>query len=584
MSCWTNEECLIKGEYTDKYGYKRYMFDIGKFYFDGNFNVVELPKNLRLYHGSVNLAVANVEFPLGPYYVQTNPNILSNEEKKELKKDIPIKKKLEIINSKAKYSPAWYGDTEIAKKYSSFEGTIADAVGIKCGSNCIFVYKLKSNGVFIDMTSAFNIHILLSTDLLSDEEKKALRIDYKLSDTWTINDEANCKDKICNFSGYNPIKRFKAPRMGRQSSRKTGYIIPAAICRIAKSLGYAGYIFPKTPYFKDDVPTGSVRFAEVVFCYAPNYLVRVYSNKLDWQYSDDSIINKELFKLVSDFKKYKTLNIDMHGGDLYEHSVWLALYLEQFIESGDPIVTGISKNMYKLLVFSGFLHDIGKAGDNKYIYYDKPNHPKIGFEYVTNEKPYYINNNVINIVELLKEIGFNETEIKIIAVIIDRHWDFGMVIKNLVQKNDVNAIINYVKLFNQDLIDTKLTNLSKEKQLEILSMLIAVSVADIKAMSPIRDVEKFRKLSGIIKVDKNYKEEPGALNIKSKYLRISNVPQIHKGTNAYHKFSFDKYAIPVKEMIENAFINDCGVKNNEEACFQMYKRIWLDVRSRNGVK
>ena len=35
--------------FTDQYGLNRYWFSCAKFYFDGNFNIVELPKEFSLY-------------------------------------------------------------------------------------------------------------------------------------------------------------------------------------------------------------------------------------------------------------------------------------------------------------------------------------------------------------------------------------------------------------------------------------------------------------------------------------------------------------------------------------------------------
>ena len=70
----------------NKYGFNRFLFDKGKFYFDGNFNIVEFEKNLSLYHGSVNLSSVNVQFPMPNFY--TPRNHLTNKDRGILRSNI----------------------------------------------------------------------------------------------------------------------------------------------------------------------------------------------------------------------------------------------------------------------------------------------------------------------------------------------------------------------------------------------------------------------------------------------------------------------------------------------------------------
>ena len=112
--------------FTDEYGHKRYWFDCGEFYFDGKFNVVKFRKGLSLYHGSLPLVYYNAQMPLGVGYFDINPDInskLSKEDILFLKSDINSNiDKLKLLDSKQKISTGWYGDFEVATKYSTEGG------------------------------------------------------------------------------------------------------------------------------------------------------------------------------------------------------------------------------------------------------------------------------------------------------------------------------------------------------------------------------------------------------------------------------------------------------------------------------
>ena len=107
--------------------------------------------------------------------------------------------------------------------------------------------------------------------------------------------------------------------------------------------------------------------------------------------------------LVQDFKRYHTLNKSFHQGNLYQHSMWVAQTIATWCnkKSNDPwcnIEKQTKERDIFLVGLAGFLHDTGKAGDQIILYYDKADHPAVGFDYLRGEKniSYKINNRIIS--------------------------------------------------------------------------------------------------------------------------------------------------------------------------------------------
>lgn len=134
----------------------------------------------------------------------------------------------------------------------------------------------------------------------------------------------------------------------------------------------------------------------------------------------------ETKKLLDDLQKYKTTNTEFHSGDVLEHSIWSALYTNHFFSVNDKIIQEIDRRLRKTLVAASLLHDIGKGGDEQYIFFDKPSHPEVGARYLdTGLYP----NPVINLRKVVDELG--ETEhYKLITFLVRWHWMIGDVLRN----------------------------------------------------------------------------------------------------------------------------------------------------------
>ena len=97
-------------------------------------------------------------------------------------------------------------------------------------------------------------------------------------------------------------------------------------------------------------------------------------------------------ELIKNIKHYTLNRATGHEGNLYEHSVWTALTLHKWIDSKNEWCKGIDFDSHdkKIIILTGFLHDIGKAGDLKFKYLVKNDHPYIGCDYVLGSKKYKI--------------------------------------------------------------------------------------------------------------------------------------------------------------------------------------------------
>ena len=80
-----------------------------------------------------------------------------------------------------------------------------------------------------------------------------------------------------------------------------------------------------------------------------------------------------------------------HADDVSDHSIWTALVLADWIESKNKWVSHIDTKYHDILVFSAFIHDIGKTGDGDYtslISSYKPTHHSDGVDIILGKKKY----------------------------------------------------------------------------------------------------------------------------------------------------------------------------------------------------
>ncbi len=182
------------------------------------------------------------------------------------------------------------------------------------------------------------------------------------------------------------------------------------------------------------------------------------------------MISTEFRDLIKDFEKYKTINIEFHAGDLLEHSAWAAFYVNDLFTSldmdnplhrvwnqtivDDAELYGVTIDYEKVLILSAFLHDIGKGGDGKTPYYDKPDHEKEGADYIYMNKYRDINSNLIDLDKMFKDFNLTQLEIDIIMILIEGHWLLDYVMENAENDREKVFIDNFEKIYTSRITDT----------------------------------------------------------------------------------------------------------------------------------
>lgn len=194
----------------------------------------------------------------------------------------------------------------------------------------------------------------------------------------------------------------------------------------------------------------------------------------------EASINLHTSPLIEDMKRYKTTNTKWHEGDLYEHSVWVARCIEQWFDESSEWVEGLSKKDKVVMVLAGFLHDIGKAGDQEFVFYDKPRHPRTGFDYLAEKVPFRVSQtSFFDFNKFFNGVDLSPEERKIIAILAGIHWDFGNCLRELHNHRKESGV--YRRFFEKLQTLVKEANYNNgviDKKLVVMATLIGA--ADIK--------------------------------------------------------------------------------------------------------
>jgi len=437
-------------------------FSCGTYYFDGEYQIVKFPKGMQLYHGSAALANANVEFPAGiNFYTPHKVNTPSNINKTALIKTLVEQPDESIEFETTKFlgvSPAWFGTPNTAELYS---------LQHPCQGKCINVYELKNDCIFFILDNNFNIWRLLNDPNIPGDKKEQLRFMFNLSVI-----EADYSET--EFATIN-IKHKK-----RRSFRNVDIPFTDWLCTYLPQ-DYAGYA-ANTPVEKKL----SYFHLEFMFCNPLKWLKRNMSNALDWQHFNMKDAPVQITQLLDQMTLYKSINVDFHSGNLFEHSIWSLLFAEQLVLN-TPKYGIPDPDIQRKIAAIAFIHDIGKMQPNSgegvkrshdYIYFSITNHPKIGGDYIRGTRPLPILDKnmkqigTFNINDLLRELGFIKEDTPVIAKIIDLHWELGNYIQRWQGHDDT------------DTVDAFIDHVGSNESFTFFYTLIIVSIADILASQP----------------------------------------------------------------------------------------------------
>lgn len=443
-------------------------FSCGTYYFDGIYQVVKFPKGMQLYHGSGALASANVEFPTGiDFYKPHKMGTPSNINKFELMKDVLSQPDESIAFETTKFvktAPSWFGSPSVARTYSLHNKSFAKT----CGDKCINVYELKQDAIFFLLDNDFNIFRLLDDPNVPSKNKERLRLMFNLKKI-----EADLSDD--KFGVINIKNKM------RRSYRSIDIPFTDWLCSYLSN-DYAGYaannpVEKKKTYFH----------LEFMFCNPLKWLKRNTTNPLDWQHTNLNDAPVQIALLLDQMGLYKSTNIDFHAGNLLEHSIWSLLFAEQLVLNTPKYGTP-GLDIQRKIAATAFIHDIGKmAPDNNkltkrisdFVYFSVPEHPIIGGDYIRGTKPFpFLDKNMnqvgsFDIQKLLNELGFqNDEDIRVLAKIIDLHWELG----------------NYIQKWNEDTdletVDGYINHVGSDETFAFFYALLIVSVADVLASQP----------------------------------------------------------------------------------------------------
>jgi hypothetical protein len=226
----------------------------------------------------------------------------------------------------------------------------------------------------------------------------------------------------------------------------------------------------------------------------------------------------------------KSVAMDMHwyrsnypvfhtGDDVWDHSAWSALAIEQFFDVSSPWVKNLDAKK-DLLILTTFLHDVGKSGDkdlSTLILSGKREHPEIGFEYIVGQRMYsvlipeileefsYVGNTFdaqfitakahsfedINLAKLLLDSGCvkDQKTLVWVALGVGMHYKFGDILilgrENFSNPNQayIDHIVSFIKQMHaESLIDLE----SPSEREQLVRFLIAVSAADVLGSQPVK--------------------------------------------------------------------------------------------------
>lgn len=353
-------------------------------------NIVNIPENIKLYHGSAGLAKSLILMPLGKVYFDT------------LKKDGPTSEEIYLANVDINEFlsqfgipiPAWFSDPHVASTYSC-QSSIPVLGNDNCCepkrtivgfeedvAPCVLAFNTTREITMIIIEDSYNIEYIKKEFLnLTDNEvnmiqkKISIFTDIKLNRQILINYLANfigfnyedimnwalirtrCEGELFESYKHYKIDTRELVKYNRKSDRSWDIPLTVALCFIfnKNNLILDGYANNNT-YTKS---MDNYFHLEFTFCNAASGLERDYENPIDWQYNSNVIRTPVKVKnYISEIKKYKVLNYKNYSGNLYENAIWTLLMTEHIINN-NPILfeewivkkpVSIVNDSYKIII------------------------------------------------------------------------------------------------------------------------------------------------------------------------------------------------------------------------------------------
>jgi hypothetical protein len=580
--------------FRDKHGRDRFSFECGKYFFDGQFNVVEYEQGLNMYFGNSEMVLKNFEFPVGLLQDYYNKHITFSEEEIKFLQNAQetAEKKLDLVRRKDIPANVYLYTSLNTARMMSMNGKV------KCGNKCVLSYRTTRSTCFVNLWEPFNLMVFLKSPELSNEYKFLLMLhcgavfynnNGQIPDLLQKNvyqqfmDKLNNKDPetleifhkgMRNFSGqfddlsdfiypenpdpnhristaqdplqqlqqaFHPQRRFI---MSDLSEYDFPEILHIALMNICNSFGYDGYVRQRHP--RTDGSGTSVEPVIYTSYQYTTFLERDYSDPNDWQYNDQMTTFHMIGKVIGEMSMYKTVRSDRHAGDLLQHSIWTALYAQYLIKTKSIFATTIQTfpDYFPLIIASAFLHDIGRSGRGEYrekqvaLMFNDTDHSLHGAEMLKGTRPYYLASShgsveMINASAVLTDMNIPQDKQYIVILCVLFHDLLEELLANNELTSDQQAkmfVSNITKSFDRYQIKFK-----DEQELRLLfECIILVSIANIQATQPFVDHDEFYNALDEMK---NKKSLFVYLNsVVEKFPYLTNMAQVYPGSKKFEEY------------------------------------------------
>jgi hypothetical protein len=494
-----------------------------RYYFDGQFVVVQFAKGTKFYHGSALLANAAVAYPAGVSYY--NPVPLGTQDGKI---DIIVAKEspFDIETLLTEYIPVdagWFASAKTAKIYTTKQEGFPG-----CKDFCVHAYVLKEDVNFILLNNDYNILKMMQT---LPESKSLLMTMFGIKpnelssiDLSTMDKNAIIFKNKSRFSAYGPDLKFAK-----------------LVCPKIIYGNYAGYCAPQ-----QSNASGEPFHEEFIFCNPFLFLKRDLKDMNDMYFIDEKNIPPYTALLFNQMEMYESVNTNFHSGNLLEHSIWSLLFAESICQK-----LGLSNIRFiKLCAIAALVHDIGKMDPfdretvynitrKKQLFYALQNHPIIGYNYFESGLPLLDANGEktnarFDLTLVLKELlpDITNDEIKYIATAVKNHYEFGT---NLLQPFYTNKTLKDVQMKNYARnFDNKID----------LFMTLIISLADIYASQPF-SANKLRDLQTSDDIKKLLSSE--------QFPFIKTRPKNYRGTNLVSNNNYETVGIQLMNFLKSFY-------------------------------
>lgn len=207
-------------------------------------------------------------------------------------------------------------------------------------------------------------------------------------------------------------------------------------------------------------------------------LVFMYGSMLAFQCHQQE--KSSLSDLIEEFKHYTTTNITFHAGDLYEHSLWVAITINEWFKTNSHWANGLNQHDRRIAVLVGLLHDVGKAGDLEFSFYTKPRHERDGQSYLLGEKTFLLTSRgTFNFEKLFQSLSIDDNDKRLIALLVAAHSNFGWSMNDF-EKKHISApdcLYNYMNKLKDYASKSGYRNKIDKR---IMRLVLLISAADVR--------------------------------------------------------------------------------------------------------